>query len=69
MIVYGNGKVFFSVFLSDDVLVEIFFYLFWCGHFVGAYCRFVQLFSVLLDYVMTQIDAFGADEYSVGSFD
>ena len=69
MIMNCDREIFFSVLLADDVLVEVFLYLPWGWHFTETKRGAFEAFSVLLNYVMAQVDAFRADKYIVRPFD
>ena len=67
MVVYGNRQSDLGFILTDDVLVEEFFYLFGCpdinvGKIGGLFTA--QIAKLALQQIQTQINAFIADIYA-----
>jgi hypothetical protein len=52
MVVHCDREVFFGVFLTDYILVEILLYFFRLWHFFETKCRAADSFAVLLDDIV-----------------
>jgi hypothetical protein len=67
--VHGDREIFFGMFLSDYVQVEVFFYIPGFGHFPEVDGGAGESPAVLLNDIVAQVDALGTNEDAVGPFD
>ena len=61
-------EILLGMFLPYHVLVQIFFYCFWFGHFFKTYAAYPGTLAILLDDVVTQLNAFRANIDIVRAF-
>jgi hypothetical protein len=68
VVIDGDGKVLFGVFLANDVLVEIFLNFLGLVDFVECGTRFAGGFAALPNDVMAEVNTIGAYGNSIGAF-